>query len=208
MGIQRPDTLAKNAELKQTSAGIWHVKTKKGQTDAMLLSTLPLYFAAVDSPLKTGKEYSVYFELKVLGIRDGESGIAIGYAAKPCPLWRLPGWHRASVGVHGDDGRRFVNDSWGGRDFVAKFEVGDVVGLGMKFETEERGGEKVKTRVSFTRNGREEGGWEADEERDAERDEGIEGLQGELDMYPAVGVFGGIEAEIRLRREDWLYQSS
>ena len=62
------------------------------------------------------------------------SGVAVGYCAKPYPPWRLPGWHRASVGVHGDDGRRFVNDSWGGKDFTGAFRVGERVGIGMQFK--------------------------------------------------------------------------
>ena len=64
----------------------------------------------------------------------GENGIAIGYCAKPYPSWRLPGWERASLGVHGDDGRRFVNDTWGGKDFTTKFVEGETVGIGMEFD--------------------------------------------------------------------------
>ena len=64
----------------------------------------------------------------------GENGIAIGYCAKPYPSWRLPGWERASLGVHGDDGRRFVNDTWGGKDFTTKFIEGETVGIGMEFD--------------------------------------------------------------------------
>lgn len=63
----------------------------------------------------------------------GENGVALGYCAKPYPTWRLPGWERASLGVHGDDGRRFVNDTWGGKDFTAKFVEGETVGIGIDF---------------------------------------------------------------------------
>ena len=206
LSFQRPQTLARHADLRQAAPGTWRCKTKKGQQDAILLSALPVYFAAVDSPLKTGMEKVVYYELRVIGLKDSESGIAIGYSAKPYPPWRLPGWHRASLAVHGDDGRRFVNDSWGGRDFVSAFEVGDVVGLGVRYLGQELGGELVKTKVFFTRNGREEGGWDIDEERDAENDEGIGGLQGEVDQYPAVGIFGGVEVEVRFRKDEWMYR--
>ena len=64
-----------------------------------------------------------------------ESGIAVGFCAKPYPGWRLPGWERASLGVHGDDGRRFVNDTWGGKDFTTEFRPGESVGIGMIFDT-------------------------------------------------------------------------
>ena len=212
LGLIRPSTLAKNAQLKQLAEGTWSLKTRRGQPDTVLLSNLPLYFAAIDSPLMTEREKTIYFETRILSIQDAESGVAVGYAAQPYPPWRLPGWHRASLAVHGDDGRRYVNDSWGGRDFVGAFEVGDVVGIGMTYCVEENsggGGGKCKTKVWFTRNGKDEGGaWDVDEERDAERDEGVEGLQGETDMYPAVGVFGGVEVEVRFRREDWLWKRS
>jgi len=140
----------------------------------------------------------------VLNIINDSSGIVIGFAAQPYPPWRLPGWHRASLGVHGDDGRRYVNDSFGGRDFVAPFRRGDVVGIGMKFRAEDAGSGRCKTSVVFNRNGRKEGGWEIDEERDAERDEGVEGLMAEGDLYAAIGVFGGIEAEVVLSRQGWM----
>lgn len=61
------------------------------------------------------------------------------------------------------------------------------------------------TKVVFTREGRVEGGWNVDEERDAERDEGVDGLQGEKDMYAAVGSFGGVECEVVVGREGWMW---
>lgn len=142
----------------------------------------------------------------MLSMLNQDSVAAIGFSAKPYPPWRLPGWHRASLAVHGDDGRRFVNDSWGGRDFVGPFRVGDVIGIGMRFLPQDRGAGKCKTKVFFTRNGQPEAGWDVDEERDAEHDEGVEGLQGELDMYPAIGVSGGLEVEIITTQVDWMYR--
>jgi len=195
-------------DLRQLSSpGTWRCHTaRRQQQDAIILSTLPLYFAAHDHPLRTRRPKIIYFELRVRSIADDESGIALGFAAKPYPPWRLPGWHRASIGVHGDDGRRYVNDSWGGRDFVDGFRPGDVVGLGMRFGTESLGADRVKTKAFVTRNGRVDGEWDMDEERDAERDEGVEGLMGELDMYAAIGVFGGVEFDVRFRSEDWVFQ--
>ncbi|RMZ75204.1 hypothetical protein DV738_g5601, partial [Chaetothyriales sp. CBS 135597] len=190
-----PPASVTDLALNRTASDKWWCRTKPTQSDVILLSNLPLYFAAVDSPLRSGVGKVIYYELRVLAINDSQSGIAIGFAAKPYPPWRLPGWHRASLAVHSDDGRRFVNNIWGGREFVYPFQVGDVVGLGMHFLPQELGGQRVKTKVFFTRNGMEEGGWDVDEERDAQMDQGIDGLQGELDQYPAVGMFGGVELE-------------
>ena len=72
------------------------------------------------------------------GRRSEEAGIAVGYCAKPYPGWRLPGWERASLGVHGDDGRRFVNDSYGGKDFTKAFKPGETVGIGMELTVPEQ----------------------------------------------------------------------
>ncbi|KIX93247.1 uncharacterized protein Z520_11102 [Fonsecaea multimorphosa CBS 102226] len=203
---------------RQTSPTTWHVATSKHQQDAIILASIPLYFARVDNPLRTAEPKTIYFELAIRRILNANSGIAIGFAAKPYPPWRLPGWHRASVGVHGDDGRRFVNDPWGGRDFVPAFTEGQVVGVGMHFSTQQEGPPRrqdggggggggrgsaetgrVKTRAFVTRDGRADDqrwGWDIDEERDL-RDEGVDGLMGEGDLYPAIGVFGGVEFDVR-----------
>ena len=185
-------------DMKQTSPTTWHITTQKNQQDASILTSVPVYFACEDNPLTTRRQKTIYFEITVQRIQNENSGIAIGFAAKPYPPWRLPGWHRASFGVHGDDGRRFVNDSWGGRDFVGAFKERETVGVGMMFETQEVGGGRVKTRAFFTRDGRtdESWSWDIDEERD-ERDEGVGGLMGEGDLYPAIGFFGGVEFEVK-----------
>ncbi|OAP64131.1 hypothetical protein AYL99_00103 [Fonsecaea erecta] len=192
--------------LRQTSPTTWRVETSKHQQDAIILASIPLYFASVDNPLATSQPKTIYYEITIRRILNANSGIAIGFAAKPYPPWRLPGWHRASIGVHGDDGRRFVNDPWGGRDFIQAFKEGEVVGVGMIFSTQavtgnQGGGTRigrVKTRGFVTRDGEadERWGWEIDEERDV-RDEGVDGLMGESDLYPAIGVFGGVDFEVR-----------
>ncbi|KAJ9645554.1 hypothetical protein H2204_001134 [Knufia peltigerae] len=192
----------KNFVLRQKTSTTWSVRTPSQQQDAVIMSSIPLYFAAVDNPLVAGHPKTVSFEIHVLKISNANSGIAVGYAAKPYPPWRLPGWHRASIGVHGDDGRRFVNDSWGGRDFVEPFRPGETVRVGMRFSATPADASgslgKVKTTAFVARNGRtnKDWEWEIDEERD-ERDEGVDGLMGEGDLYPAIGVFGAVEFEVR-----------
>ena len=101
--------------------------------------------------------------------------------------------------MHGDDGRRFVNDPWGGREFVSAFKEGETIGVGMVFgaqEAHEQSGQ-VKTEAFVTRDGRadERCRWDIAEERDG-RDEGVGGLMGEGDLYPAIGFFGGVEFEV------------
>ena len=170
-----------------------------------------MYFAAEDSPLMTERFKTIYFEVRVLtmgGNRAREAaGIAVGFCAKPYPSWRLPGWQRASLGIHGDDGRRFVNDPDGGVDFTRPFKPGETVGIGMTFavpqNVENHG--KAHAEVFFTRDGKRDEGWQVNEERDRESDS-VLGLEGELDLYAAIGMFGLVEFEVQLASEGWLYQ--
>jgi SPRY domain len=196
--------------LTQRGKGQWKAKTKSSCTDCIILSTLPLYFAAEDSPLATGRSKTIYFEVRILamgeqGAREA-AGIAIGFCASPYPSWRLPGWQRASLGVHGDDGRRFVNDPDGGIDFTRPFNPGETVGIGMTFsrpQAQNHG--EPHGEVFFTRNGKRDQGWQVDEERDRDSDS-VLGLEGEWDLYAAVGMFGGVDFEVQLAPEAWAYQ--
>ncbi|KAI1620247.1 hypothetical protein EDD37DRAFT_653844 [Exophiala viscosa] len=176
----------------------WYICTgSEDQSDCMFLTDIPSYFAATDNPLLTNRPFRMSYtiHIKAMSFEDEPvSGIAIGFAAKPYPPWRLPGWHRASLAVHGDDGRRFMNDPWGGRDFVEGFQPGQSITVGMTFSTTPLGAGKVKTTAWLTRKGRTRE-WAIDEQRD-QRDEGVDGLMGEGDLYPAIGVFGGVQFDV------------
>lgn len=193
-------------------------------SDAAWLSTLPLYLAATSNPLSPhfmlpkSVPYTIYFELTPLKYHSPDSTVSIGFAALPYPTNRQPGWHRASIGIHSDDGNRYVNNSWGGREFTAPFREAEAVGLAVRFSPErfvesQTSSDKskttqsqwevtselprCKTRAYLVRNGIVSGTWDMDEERDAEKDEGVAGLMGEVDLYAAVGVFGDVDVEVR-----------
>ncbi|KAK4551861.1 hypothetical protein LTR86_010857 [Recurvomyces mirabilis] len=198
----------KNASLNEVGIGRTHIRTTHNCEDTIFLSDIPLYTAASRNlPCK------IYYELKVLSMGtpdrhgDTDAGIAIGFLAPPYPSWRLPGWHRASLAVHGDDGRRYVDDSFGGKDFVSAFRRGDTVGIGMRFSPSLYQGGKNRVEVFFTRNGKVEGGWDVHEERDRDQEEGdVFGLEGEHDLLAAVGCFGGVEFEAKFREGEWMYR--
>lgn len=201
------------------SPGLWRGLTKQRSQDSCLLSSLPLYFAVADSPFNTGRKKSIYFEVKILRIGGNsgtdESSLALGYCALPYPTWRMPGWERGSLAVHADDGRRYVNNTWGGKDFTSPVQEGETVGLGMTFgipdsppEYRELPAEEAKLKVDifFTRNGKPSGGWSLHEELDAQDDLGVDGLDGLFDLYGAVGTFGDVRFEAAFSSRDWLWQ--
>jgi hypothetical protein len=206
----------------QRHPGHWKCRSHVKCRDSSLLTNLPLYSAMIDSPLRTGARKNVYFEIKVLSIgrkghsssfEEADAGIAIGYVAPPYPTFRLPGWQRGSLGVHGDDGRKYVNDTFGGIDFTTSFQAGETIGLGMTFAPPKDPpgyGQAMQgtlnIEVFFTRNGIRAGGWDGNEELDAERHQGgTLGLRGENDLFGAVGVFGCVEFEVVFSPEQWLY---
>lgn len=199
----------------QPELGRSYIRTTSAIGDTVLLSDIPIYASFRQSPLVNGQPRTIYFEVKVMSLGDRynpanqiESGIAIGMLAPPYPSWRLPGWHRGSLGVHSDDGRRYVDNSFGGKEFTAAFRKGDVVGIGMTFAPPVHG-DRVPMRCEcfFTRNGRKDGAWDLHEERDADADEGdVAGLEGHYDLLAAVGVFGSVELECIFRRDDWMFK--
>ncbi len=206
--------------LPQREAGHWRCRTHRSCKDSSILSNLPLYCATIDSPLRTGLPKTVYFEIKVLGLNrnmlsfsEADAGIAIGFVAPPYPTFRLPGWERGSLGVHGDDGHRYVNDPTGGHDFTAPFKPGETVGIGMRFSVPAQppsygeAPQELDIEVFFTRNGKVVGSWNGHEELDAKKSVGGNvGLRGECDLFPAIGVFGGVDFDVFFGRNQWLYR--
>ena len=196
----------KHIHLTQPGLGKTRIRTSPKCTDTVFLSEIPLYTATNQCPR------TIYYELRILSMGNhrnsgADAGIAIGFLAPPYPSWRLPGWHRASLAVHGDDGRRYIDNSFGGQDFTSSFRRNDVVGLGMTFTPPTYAGAKNGCEVFFTRNGKREGGWNLHEERDREQYDGVVfGLEGEHDLLAAVGCFGGVEVEVRMRREEWMFK--
>lgn len=207
--------------LPEKQAGHWRCRTHAKCKDSSILTNLPLYCVLWDSPLSTQQPKTIYFELKVIGIGRGglsleeaDAGIAIGFVAPPYPTFRLPGWERGSLGVHGDDGRKYVNDAWGGTDFTTAFKPGETVGIGMTFsvtrnpplydQTQQQN--MLDIDVFFTRDGKKEGGWNGNEELDVRSEGGNVGLRGESDLFPAIGVFGGVDFDVFFHPFQWMYK--
>ncbi|PGH10160.1 hypothetical protein AJ79_05515 [Helicocarpus griseus UAMH5409] len=207
-----------NGSLDVVGRGRWKGHTRDSNGDCILLTGLPVYFPTKDSPLVTERTKTIYFEAKLLGqyrgIDDQVSGFSIGFAAQPYPTWRSPGWERGSVGVFSDDGCRFVNDSWGGMEFTTPFKVGETVGLGMEFSLPSTESlvkaqatgtpPTLQIKLFLTRNGQMAGSWDLHEEVDEDAG-GVRGLEGDFDLYGALGLFGGVKFEVCFDRAGWLW---
>lgn len=191
--------------------GVWRGKTDRKAGDYCYIGYPPLYAVRRDSPLvsPSGKRRTtVYYEVRVLpdnNKKEGEISLAIGYTALPYPSFRMPGWHRGSLAVHGDDGHKYINDRWGGKEFVEPMRRGETYGLGMVFTALE--GDRVETEVFYTREGREVGRWNLHEETDAEQDLPVTGLEGYHDLAAAVGTFGGVAFEAVFEPGKWKFKA-
>ncbi|KAL8826043.1 MAG: hypothetical protein Q9191_004042 [Dirinaria sp. TL-2023a] len=208
-------------ELLMLHKGAWRGSTRSGSRDACLLTSFPIYFAHADSPMLTKIRKTIYYEVKIrslgLGRGNNESAIALGYAGIPYPTWRMPGWQRASLAVHGDDGRKYINDPFGGKDFTSPYREGSTIGIGMTFTipdgppeygAPQEGNNPIKTEIFLTRDGRRVAGWDLHEQTDAETDGPIDGLEGNYDLFGAIGVFGGVEFDVFFSNRDWLWRPS
>lgn len=204
---------------QQGGAAVWTVRTDRHNNDNTITAQPPLYLAARDGPdvLHSGAPKTIYFEVRVLKDFGRDAGVGLGFVALPYPGFRMPGWHRGSLAVHGDDGHKYINDRWGGIDFVAPWgQKGVVVGLGMTFSSayasakgsSSTGVQGLEAEVFFTRNGREEARWDVNEPRDRQRDLPPVGVQGLHDLVAAVGSFEKTEFEVVLEPARWAYKEA
>lgn len=217
-----------HGEVRELRPGVWagHT-TDKHAPDATVIGYPPLYSVAAHSPAVTGRPHTIYYEARVLpphagakASKDEEVSLALGFAALPYPPFRLPGWHRGSLAVHGDDGHRYVNDVWGGRTFTDPMRVGETYGVGMTLRPRSGKGLEgqaatgrparppIEVEVFFTRHGREVGRWNLHEEVDAKVNANmpVTGLEGLHDLSAAVGSFDLVRFEVVFDPEMWLYK--
>ncbi|GAP84289.1 putative spry domain-containing protein [Rosellinia necatrix] len=190
--------------LNLQSIGVWRGQSPSRGTDACLATYPPLYSVSAHSPLATGRGKTIYYEVHILQDSRDEVSLALGFSAPPYPPFRLPGWHRGSVGVHGDDGNKYINDRWGGKTFTHPFRRGETLGLGMDFNRAPEGG--IRVEIFLTRDGIESGRWNLHEETDKDQDLPVTGLEGFHDLCAAIGVFDKVSFDIVFVPEKWRWQ--
>ena len=194
-------------ELNWVAPGVWAGSTPPDARDSTIIGYPPLYSVKQHSPLllPAGGKRTVYYEVAVKPsqFHPKQICLALGFTALPYPSFRMPGWHRGSLAVHGDDGHRYVNDRWGGKDFTEPFRVGARYGVGMHF-TAALGG--IETEVFFTRDGQVVGRWNLHEETDAQEDLPVTGLEGFHDLSCAVGTYEAVAFEVVFDPAKWAYR--
>ncbi|RCI13019.1 hypothetical protein L249_0205, partial [Ophiocordyceps polyrhachis-furcata BCC 54312] len=192
-------------EFRDGGGGRWRVTTDVRSPDRCIIGYPPLYLAGKkqDAAKKTTKSTTttIYYEARLLPTSRNIS-LALGFTALPYPSFRMPGWHRGSLAIHGDDGRRYVNDSYGGKDFTTAFRRGATYGVGLVINHLDRG----SSSVFFTCDGGVVGRWLLFEETDAEDDSAVVGLEGMHDVCCAVGTFDALDFELVFDSERWLYR--
>jgi hypothetical protein len=216
VGLMVPRTY--RGKLDRISPGVWGGHTLRNSPDSCIISTAPLYSVHAHSPMIKGTPKTAYYEVKIARSNRKEVSLALGFAAPPYPTFRLPGWHRGCLAVHGDDGSKFINDRWGGKDFTSPFKPGETVGIGMTFTkrnmdaapSQGRAQTQVQTPINveifLTRNGKKTGGWNLHEEGDSVEDLPVTGLEGFHDLFAAVGTFEEVDFVIVFREQDWMYR--
>jgi len=204
--------------LERPRPGVWAGKSRSSCPDSCITSTIPLYSVMAHSPLRTNQSKTIYYEAKIAERNRREVSLAMGFTATPYPTFRLPGWHRGCLAVHGDDGSKYINDRWGGKNFTKPFKPGDTLGMGMIFTARDLNAPPaygvaqtevqtpINVEIFFTRNGKKDGGWNLHEEGDAEEDLPVTGLEGFNDIYAAVGTFENVEFEILFNPSDWSFR--
>ncbi|KAH8883654.1 hypothetical protein GQ53DRAFT_752877 [Thozetella sp. PMI_491] len=190
--------------LDAPARGVWAGKTEKSSGDSCLIGYPPLYAVTEHSPLATDRPKTIYYEVVIKNDspRD-EICLALGYTALPYPAFRMPGWHRGSLAVHGDDGHKYINDRWGGKNFTQPFKRGETYGIGMTFKPTQG---RLEVEVFLTRNGRLSDQWNLYEETDQVQDLPVTGLEGFHDLSCAIGTFGWVSFEIVFDPARWAYK--
>ncbi|KAL8759274.1 MAG: hypothetical protein Q9199_000887 [Rusavskia elegans] len=99
---------------------------------------------SVQSNLPIPKQNEVYYWESKIYDKPASSLISIGLTTKPYPLFRLPGWHKASI-AYTSLGHRRYNQPFLPSSYGPEYVQGDVIGVGYRPRT---------GTLFFTRNGK------------------------------------------------------
>ncbi|KAF1947428.1 SPRY domain-containing protein [Clathrospora elynae] len=136
---------------------------------------------SVQSNLPIPKQNEVYYwEAKVYE-KPETSSIAIGVTTKPYPLFRLPGYHKASISYMSNGNRRY-NQPFTPSAYGPAYVQGDVIGVGYRPRT---------GTLFFTRNGKK-------------LDDVAHGLKTQ-NFFPTVGANGPCQVHVNFGQMGFVF---
>ncbi|KAI4657011.1 Rsp5p-dependent ubiquitination, sorting of cargo proteins at the multivesicular body [Alternaria viburni] len=136
---------------------------------------------SVQSNLPIPKQNEVYYwEAKVYEKPENTS-IAIGVTTKPYPLFRLPGYHKASISYMSNGNRRY-NQPFQPSAYGPSYVQGDVIGVGYRPRT---------GTIFFTRNGKK-------------LDDVAHGLKTQ-NFFPTVGANGPCQVHVNFGQMGFVF---
>ncbi|ERS96804.1 hypothetical protein HMPREF1624_07013 [Sporothrix schenckii ATCC 58251] len=212
-GLQAPPNF--EGTLVRQPDGSWQGQTKRDNEDNCIISFPPMYAANIHQPQQAGETFTAYYEVHIARSNRKEVSLAMGFTVIPYPPFRMPGWHRGSLAVHGDDGHRYVNDMWGGKELIDKdyrLKPGGKYGIGMTFTRKDVAGgyapakDLFNVEVFFTDNGRTVASWDLHEETDAKKDLPVTGLEGDYDLSAAIGSFNIVDFKVIFNPAQWAWK--
>ena len=119
--------------------------------------------------------------------------------------------------MHGDDGSKYINDLWGGKDFTSPFKAGETLGIGISFEKRDLAAPPsygqaqteaqnlINVEIFLTRDGKMSGSWDLHEEGDSIEDLPVTGLEGYHDLNATIGCFECVNFEIVFNQGEWMF---
>ncbi|KAL9043222.1 MAG: hypothetical protein Q9180_000004 [Flavoplaca navasiana] len=136
---------------------------------------------SVQSNLPIPKQNEVYYWESKIYDKPESTLISIGLTTKPYPLFRLPGWHKASI-AYTSLGHRRYNQPFTPSAYGPEYVQGDVIGVGYRPRT---------GTIFFTRNGKK-------------LDEVAHGLKTQ-NFFPTVGANGPCTVHVNFGQSGFVF---
>ncbi|CAM1510029.1 Fc.00g003640.m01.CDS01 [Cosmosporella sp. VM-42] len=168
--VQTEISLSQYLAIQEKGVSAWEFEPELEIANCFVEARTEIEFfdseCTVMSNLPVPKQNDVYYWETKIYEKPENTLLSIGMATKPYPLFRLPGYHKYSVGYQSTGTRRY-NQPFNGTPYGPPVVQGDVIGVGYRPRT---------GAIFFTRNGKK-------------LDEVVHGLKSQ-NFFPAIGAIG------------------
>ncbi|KAK4150387.1 concanavalin A-like lectin/glucanase domain-containing protein [Chaetomidium leptoderma] len=168
--VQTDISLSQYLAIQEKGVSAWEFEPELEIANCFVEARTEIEFfdseCTVMSNLPVPKQNDVYYwEAKVYDKPDS-TVVSVGMATKPYPLFRLPGFHKFSVGYISNGTRRY-NQPFSAAPYGPQIVQGDVIGVGYRPRT---------GTIFFTRNGKK-------------MEDAVHGAKAQ-NFFPAIGAIG------------------